>query len=126
MSAWLVDTHAVLWYLNDDQRLSDSAKRIMESRDSLLFVGAGSICEMAIKASLGKLEVPDDFVGALVEEGFDELPVTFAHAWRLRELPLGNHRDPFDRLLVAQALVEQLPVISNDAELDQYEVERRW
>jgi len=126
LSAWLVDTHAILWYLADDPRLSAGAKATMESGDSLLLISAASVCEMAIKASLGKLELPDDFAAALEEEGFDSLGLGFEHAWRLKDLPVGAHKDPFGRMLVAQALVEHLPVISGDVELDWYGIRRHW
>lgn len=126
MSAWLVDTHAVLWFLGDDERLSDDARRTMEDGESILYLSSASVCEMAIKASLGKLALPDDFAAAVEEERFEELDISFAHAWALRDLPVGAHRDPFDRILVAQALIEAVPVISNDVELDQYGVERIW
>lgn len=125
MSAWLVDTHAVLWFLDGDQRLSEDARRIMEDGESILYLSSASVCEMAIKASLGKLTLPGDFAAAL-EEDFEELDISFAHAWRLRDLPVGDHKDPFDRILVAQALVEALPVISSDVEFDQYGVSRQW
>lgn len=121
-----MDTHAVLWFLSGDDRLSGRARETMESPDSVLLVSAASVWEMAIKASLGKLRVPDDFLEALSEQGFGVLDVTGPHAWAVRDLPLLDHRDPFDRQLVAQALVESLPVISGDPVLDQYGVERHW
>jgi len=126
MSSWLVDTHALLWYLADDDRLSDDARRTMESADSILLISAASVWELAIKSSLGRLRLPDDFVAALEDEGFESLDVRFEHAWRAGELPLGSHKDPFDRLLAAQALLERLPVISNDEALDEYGVQRHW
>lgn len=126
MSTWLVDTHALLWYLADDSRLSAPAKVTMESGESVLFVSAASVCELAIKSSLGKLRVPDDLIEALDEEGFEPLEMGLQHAWRLADLPRGEHKDPFDRMLVAQALVEDLPVISNDDQLDRYGIRRHW
>lgn len=126
MSAWLVDTHALLWYLAGDPRLSADAKRTLESGESIVFVSAASVWEMAVKASIGKLALPEDLAEGLDEEGFESLDVTFDHAWRVGSLPVGDHKDPFDRLLVAQALVEELPIVSNDSELDRYGIERHW
>lgn len=98
----------------------------MEASESVLLVSAASVWEMAIKASLGKLRIPDDFLEALGEQGFGVLDLTGVHAWAVRTLPLREHRDPFDRQLVAQALVESLPIISGDPALDQYGVDRHW
>lgn len=126
MSAWLVDSQAVLWFLGGHERLSANALTIMRSGENQLLIGAGSISELAMKAGIGKLRVPDEFLTEIEGRGFEELPITFAHAWRLRDLPVGDHKDPFDRILVAQALVEALPVISNDADLDQYGISRHW
>ncbi len=126
MTAWLVDTHALLWFLGDDEQLSGAARETMESGESVLLASVACFWEMAIKASLGKLTVPKDLPGILREQGFTEFDVTAEHAWAVHELPLTEHRDPFDRLLVAQALVDDLPLISGDAELDQYGIKRRW
>jgi PIN domain nuclease of toxin-antitoxin system len=88
-------------------------------------VSAASVWEIAIKRSLGKLTAPDDLPNRIADEGFAWLPVSAAHAWQVRDLP-AHHRDPFDRLLIAQALVERLPIITADARLSDYGVEVRW
>jgi PIN domain nuclease of toxin-antitoxin system len=88
-------------------------------------VSAASAWEIAVKASLGKLDAPDDIADVIVAEGFAWLPVEAAHAWRVRDLPT-HHRDPFDRLLVAQALTEGLPVVTADARFADYGVRVRW
>ncbi len=127
MSTWLVDTEAVLWFLADDPRLSPSAKQTMESGESVLLVSSASIWEMAIKVGLGKLEMPDDLLTVLPDQGFEPLEVTPAHAWAVRELPRGSHKDPFDRLLAVQSALERLPMISSDEQLDQYRgLTRHW
>lgn len=126
MSRWLIDTHALLWYVGQPDRLSASARSTMDSGRNLLYCSASCVCELAIKRTLGKLRVPDDILDQFGREGFEMLSVTAEHAWRLAELPLGEHRDPFDRLLVAQALVEELPIISSDEQLDRYGVKRLW
>jgi len=126
LSAWLVDTHALLWFLADDPRLSESAKRTMESGENVLLVSSASIWEMAIKRSLGKLQAPDDLLSVLREEGFEPLAIQPEHAWAVRDLTPSDHNDPFDRLLAVQARAENLPVISNDPQLDRYGIERDW
>lgn len=122
----MVDTHAVLWFLTDDPRLSPRAKRTMEAADSVLLVSAACVWEIAIKTALGKLSAPSDLPAVLGDQGFDTLDITVNHAWRVATLPAIEHKDPFDRLLVGQALVEDLPIISGDDALDQYDVERHW
>ena len=126
MTAWLVDTHALLWFLTDDEQLSERARTTMESGENVLLASSACVWEMAIKASLGKLTVPADLPSILREQCFSEFDVTAEHAWAVATLPLTEHRDPFDRLLVAQALVEGLALISNDAQLDQYGIKRHW
>lgn len=126
MSTWLVDAHAVIWFLNGDSALSGRAAETMESPDERLLVSAASVWEMAIKSSAGKLEVPEPILELLEQHGFETLPVTAAHAWEVASLPLGSHKDPFDRQLVAQARVEALPIISIDTDFDQYGVQRHW
>lgn len=126
MSTWLVDTHALLWFLTDDPALSPVAKSTMESNDGVLLVSAASLWEIAITVSLGKLDAPDDLPALIQTEGFESLSVTDAHAWAVRQLPFDGHKDPFDRLLVAQSQVERIPIVSNDEQLDRYGVTRHW
>lgn len=122
----LIDAHALIWFLGDDQRLSARARAIMQAAESELHVSIATVWELAIKIGQGKLRFPDDVEAVLEEERFHSLDVKLEHAWRVRELPVSAHKDPFDRLLVAQAQVERLAIISDDAELDQYDVERIW
>jgi PIN domain nuclease of toxin-antitoxin system len=119
-------SYALLGSLSDDARLSPDAKATMESGENVLLASSACVWEMAIEAGLGKLKVPRDLPAVLVEQGFTPFDVTAEHAWAVAELPLTEHRDPFDRLLVAQARVEGLGIISGDARLDQYEIERHW
>ena len=126
MSAWLVDTHALLWFLADDRQLSETAKATMESSESVLLVSSASIWEMAIKRGLGKLRAPPDLLSVLRREGFEDLAIQPEHAWAVRDLEPGDHKDPFDRLLAAQAQLENLPLISNDLQLDRYGIKRLW
>src|SRR5436190_4040210 len=104
----LLDTHALLWYvLGDRERISRPLQKRIESGPSIASVA--SLWEIAIKSALGKLEAPDDLPALVESLGFEMLGVTSEHAWAVRELP-HHHRDPFDRLLIAQARVERLPV----------------
>jgi PIN domain nuclease of toxin-antitoxin system len=117
----LVDTHAALWWLNDDRQLSAAAREALAGAEEPLF-SAGTLFEVSIKASLGKLCVAEEWAEELVAEGFALLPITLAHARAYRELPyveLGGKalRDPFDRLLVVQAEVEGIPIVTRDPEI---------
>jgi PIN domain nuclease of toxin-antitoxin system len=121
----LVDTHALLWWLTDDAALPAGARAAISEPVNEPLVSAATLWEIAIKRSLGKLQAPDDLPGAIADGGFGWLPVAPRHAWRVRGLPF-HHRDPFDRILVAQALVEGLPVVSGDARLAAYGVDAWW
>lgn len=125
MSRLLVDTHALLWWLADDPALSPPARDAIADPANEPFVSAASVWEIAIKRSLGKLTAPDDLHDRVADEGFSWLPITSTHAWQVGELPL-HHRDPFDRILVAQALTERLAIITADPHFGQYGVELRW
>lgn len=126
MSAVLVDTHALLWFLAADPRLSDRARETIEDANVIPFVSVASTLEIAIKASLGRLAVPDDLPEQLAGQGFVSAPVEAEHAWRVKALDSEDHKDPFDRLIAAQALVEGLPVVSADPAFDRYGVSRTW
>jgi PIN domain nuclease of toxin-antitoxin system len=121
----LVDTHALLWWLTDDAALSPAARSTLADPASEPLVSVASLWEIAIKRSLGRLAAPDDLPERISGEGFAWLNVGAHHAWKVRELP-GHHRDPFDRLLVAQALVEHLPVMTGDPSFGSYGVEICW
>ena len=125
MSRLLLDTHAALWWLDDDARLSASTREAIGDASNEVYVSSASLWEIAIKTSIGKLEVDDDLPAILEEEGFGELPVTNKHAWESRLLPM-HHRDPFDRLLVAQAKAEELTLVSGDPEFAAYGVPLLW
>lgn len=121
----LVDTHALLWWLADDPALSPTAREALADPACEPLVSSASLWEIAIKHSLGKLEVPDDLPDRIAGEGFAWLPISPSHAWRVRELP-AHHRDPFDRLLVAQSLDERLPILTADARFRDYGVDAVW
>jgi len=115
----LLDTHMFLWTVTDSPRLSARARDDIVGAEAVC-VSAASIWEIAIKAALGRIEGDVAVIARSIEEsGFIELPITAAHAARVSELP-SHHRDPFDRLLVAQALAEPLVLLTADRELAQY------
>ena len=125
MTRVLLDTHTVLWALGNVAALSPTSRTLLEDPENEPLVSVASLWEIAIKSSLGKLDAPDEFPAEIDATGFGWLSVAREHAWAVRSLP-HHHRDPFDRLLVAQALAERLPLVSNDAQLDAYGIERVW
>lgn len=115
----LLDTHVYLWVVTDSPRLTPAARRMIELAEQT-FVSAASIWEIGIKARLGKIDAdPDELVAAIERSGFMELPVRAVHAAAAARLPL-HHNDPFDRLLVAQAVTEPLGLLTADAVLAAY------
>lgn len=125
----LLDTHTFLWFCQDDPSLSAAAKTLIENPANRKLVSLASCWEIAIKAGLGKLHLGEPsstyIPNALARTGFELLPIALAHATAVETLPL-HHRDPFDRLLIAQAIIEGIPVVSIDADLDAYGVKRIW
>ena len=125
--AVLLDTHAFLWWCQDSEELSKKARRVIADQDC--FVSVASFWEMAIKLSLDKLRLPSSFdhyiPGQMSLNGFEQLEITFRHTARCAKLPW-RHRDPFDRLLAAQAQEDGLAVVSRDPSFDAYGVKRIW
>ncbi len=117
----LLDTHALLWWLDDNPTLSIEAREAIADGRNIVFVSAVVIWEIRIKQALGKLQLPANFREVLNSQAFDELPLTVDHAHRLAELP-PLHRDPFDRMLVAQAMAERLTVVTRDPDIPRYRV----
>jgi PIN domain nuclease of toxin-antitoxin system len=126
----LVDAHALLWWILGDDRLSEGAREAIEDSEDTL-VGAGTIAEIAIKRSIGKLPIDEDWPEQAQADGFRVLGIDWTHAARLQKLPFPEvggrvHRDPFDRLLAAQALTERIPVVTVDPALRAYGVASLW
>jgi len=124
----LLDTHALLWFVANDSALSGTARTLIETADDV-FVSVASAWETAIKVHLGKLTVDAPSAEAFFDEqmrtnGFTYLPIAPAHVFRAASLPL-HHRDPFDRMLIAQALVEGLPLVTHD-DFRSYGVAATW
>ncbi len=125
----LLDTHAFLWWVLDDDRLSQKARSVISKKSNEILLSAISGFEIAIKASLDKLELPSN-PGSFVTEqlglnGIKQLPVSMEHSLAVFDLPT-YHRDPFDRLIVAQACVEKLPVITMDYQIARYDIDIIW
>jgi PIN domain nuclease of toxin-antitoxin system len=125
----LLDTHAFLWFIEDSPKLSTAARSVIEDGFNEPLLSVASLWEMAIKVSIGKLDLKKPFETFVPDQmdlnGFDQLAISFPHIAAVAKLPF-HHRDPFDRLLVAQALVEGMPVVSADDLLDAYGVTRLW
>ncbi len=125
----LLDTHAFLWFVLDDRQLSVAAKVILSDPDNELLLSPASYWEIAIKVRLGKYHVPESFqdfmTDQIVRNQLVVLPITVAHTAIVATMPM-HHRDPFDRLLIAQATSENVPVVSGDSIIDAYGVKRLW
>jgi len=125
----LLDTHAFLWWLAGDKALSMMARDVITDEANEIFVSAASVWEMARKHRIGKLSSLDpiaaDLEAAIVGQGFRALPISLRHGQIAGALP-GPHRDPFDRMLIAQAMLDDLVLVSNEAPFDSYGVRRLW
>lgn len=120
----LLDTHVFLWWRADDRRLQKDARTAIAAAD-LVFVSAASAWEAAIKAALGRLQLPDTIEAGVEGSGFEKLPISFSHAEAAAALP-PHHLDPFDRMLVAQARIERLTLITHDRRFKPYDVPILW
>lgn len=117
----LLDSHALLWALHSPGNLTPAARRAIEDGANAVFFSAASVWEIAIKAGKRLLEIEDGLLEAIQEAGFVELPVRAAHAWEVKALP-ALHRDPFDRILVAQTRTERLTLVTRDQFLAGYNI----
>lgn len=126
---FLIDSHVLLWAAENPSKLSDRVRSALEDESNELLLSAGSLWEISIKVALGKLTLSlplrEWLIKAIADLNLELLPITVDHVERLRLMPF-HHRDPFDRLLVAQALVESMPLVSSDAVLDVYGLSRLW
>lgn len=125
----LLDTHALLWVLTGDKRLSKTAGKIFLDPENSLFFSMTSLWEISIKMSLGKLSLKRGWLKTIQDEmkinTIHWLPIEIAHCAELTKLPF-HHRDPFDRMLIAQAMVEDMLLLSRDTRLSDYEINRIW
>jgi len=125
----LLDTHTFLWWITDDPQLSPRARQLMGDTNTEPLLSAVSGWEIAIKSRLGKLRLPSDLPGFVTEQlrinAIQVLPIQMAHALHVFTLP-NYHRDPFDRMLVAQSQLEKLPILTGDPQITQYAVTVIW
>lgn len=117
----LLDTHVLLWWLNDHPNLSRQAKTVIADGQNLVFVSAAVIWEIQIKHDLGKLKIPANFRKVLDQQEFEFLDITVEHAYAVADLP-PHHRDTFDRMLVAQAKVEGMTIVTRDNHIKKYKI----
>lgn len=120
----LLDTHVFLWWRSEPDRLSPAVQASIAEAD-MVFVSAVSAWEAGIKAALGRLRIPDTLESGVLASGFEKLLITFSHAEKAAGLP-PHHKDPFDRMLIAQAQAEGLTLVTHDRLLEPYQVEILW
>ena len=118
---YLLDTNILLWWFYSHPNLGFQAKDLIQNPENSIFVSAASVWEISIKTGKGNLAVPNNFTELLYDEGFTELNITHLHAMHVLEVPL-HHSDPFDRILISQALVENLTLVSTDNKFSLYTV----
>jgi len=125
----LLDTHAFLWWITNDPRLSKKVREIISDGENELFLSVASGWEMAIKAGLGRLQLPPNLEHFILEQmalnAIESLPVQMSHALHVYKLP-AHHRDPFDRMLIAQAQLQNLPILTVDPQIARYSVKVIW
>lgn len=125
----LLDTHVFLWWITDNPKLSDLAREIMGDGENTLFLSAASAWEIAIKSRLGRLKIPDQpdrFISEqMLQNAIQGLPIQISHGLHVYHLP-PHHQDPFDRMLIAQAKLEKLTLLSADEQMGKYDIEVLW
>lgn len=125
----LLDTHAFIWWVTDDSQLSANARNLIADSGNILFLSVVSAWEIVIKNKLGKLTLPEPveqyIPGRLAINRFESLPIQMSHVLQIASLP-SIHRDPFDRILIAQSQVENLPIVTIDQQITQYLVQTIW
>lgn len=119
----LLDTHTLIWALSKPEKLSSKVVKLISNVNNLVFVSIASLWELQIKKSLNKITLPDNFPILLQDSGYKILNITLEHILQLEPLPL-LHRDPFDRMLIAQSISEKIPLVTDDSEILQYTFEK--
>jgi len=119
--SFLLDTHIFIWWLQSNKHLTTSVKKILSDTNNTIYISVVTVWEMFIKIEKGKLRIPRPLDGVIKKTGFSVLPITLAHVFHLPEYKK-SHKDPFDRMLVAQSQVEKLALITQDEKLKQYKV----
>ena len=118
---FLLDTHILLWWLGNEPKLSPQISAVISNPENTIFVSAATVWEMSIKKSLGKLSVPNNLREKLKDNNFTVLDITAEHGLKVTDLPW-HHKDPFDKMLVAQAMIEGLTIITVDTKFPLYDV----
>ena len=128
----LIDTHTFLWFVAGSMDLSETAKKLIKNENNSVYISIASLWEISIKTAIGKLQITDSYetvINDVIENDISILPINFAHTVMQNKLPF-HHRDPFDRIIVSQAIVENMNLISRDGAFDVYleniEVKRIW
>lgn len=124
----LLDTHSFMWFVNGHPSLTEKAKEVIESTDNQRFLSVASLWEMAIKINIGKLSLSEPYhlvKQQIINNNIELLPIEFEHTLQLVSLPL-HHRDPFDRLIIAQAMSETMAVVTKDENFKHYPIEIIW
>ncbi len=124
MSGYLLDTHVLLWWLAEPDRLPTEVRDLIADPSHAVHLSAAAVWEMAIKKSIGRLDMPANLLEVLEQEHIEVLPINAAHALAAAELPL-HHADPFDRMQIAQARLEGLTILTHDAAILKYDVSSR-
>ena len=126
--SYILDTHTLLWFIENDTKLSSSAKSIIETFPKTIYVSVVSLQEIAIKVNIGKLEISasiNKLLQFLTDQDIEVLPISNKHLSAYVNLPL-HHRDPFDRMIIVQAIESKLTVLGTDETFDQYDISREW
>ena len=119
---FFLDTHVFIWWMEENKRLSNDIWDLLYSPQNLIFLSVASVWEVIIKKAKGKLNLPKDIEGGIIASGFTVLPIQIPHVLAVEKLPF-HHKDPIDRLLVAQAMVENLTILTDDKKFGKYRVE---
>lgn len=117
----LLDTHVLLWWLEDPALLSEAARTAIQDGKNTVFISVATVWEIVIKKSLGKLDIPNNLETVIAANRFLSLPISMSHALTIEKLP-PHHRDPFDRMLIAQAIHDELVMVSRDPHILKYRV----
>jgi PIN domain nuclease of toxin-antitoxin system len=129
MTGYILDTHALLWFISNDTKLSSKAKSIIENADNDIILSAAIVWEISIKAKIGKIRLHkelDQLIAEILKQyNFTPLAITIPHVIRVNSLP-DIHRDPFDRVLVAQSISEDIPLITADPQIKKYKIKTVW
>ena len=118
---YLLDTHVLLWWLANDEELTPDHQRTIRNKRNTCFISAATVWEISIKTGLGKLVVPEEYLEVARSQGFLELPISWTHAQGVKQLP-DHHKDPFDRLLISQALSEGMTLLTVDENIRKYQL----